>query len=850
MGFFVSKNLPKKKKKNDNSLDHLLGDLGCKACPLATSSRIQSPNMEPSGSARPTVYVLGESPGKTEDEDNEQFVGDSGQLLRSNLIEFFPKLYRGRRRNKGIRFNNCVRCRTSSSNRDPTNRELTCCRKLVEEDIEKTKPLVIIGCGNIPLKWMLNVSGIGLWRGRRIPVKIGTHEAWFFPISHPAFVLRSEKEIGDVFRRDLSNIADFLSDIDFKDLPEVIIDGHKDNVTYVTGRNENDLRKVRRKLELFCDDPLTAIDVEATCLKPWQKKAKLLTVSISSDRETFSFPVDHPRGWDMEKRKIVKNVLRWFLLNSNTKIAHNLKCEAQWLIDAFGQKVMRETKWADTISRAYVLDERVGVFSLDIQCLIYFGFNLKSICNLDASRLLDYPIEDVLLYNGVDSKWTLGLYKKQEELFCDSLRNPESLHIETSKTLALTEIKGLDIDLDEVDKNSEKLSIELDNITLEISDLPKVRKYEKKYGKFNCASNPSLGVIFKEFYGLSSPKKTKPSKTYPNGQESFDEKVIKLFAEKGNDLAKCILEFRKVSKLKSTYVDSIPKLLCSDKKLRPEFNSTLTATGRLSSSNPNAQNFPKRKNRYVRAVVVAPKGHWFVAFDYCQLEARNLTMVSGETNIIEKDIHADWAERVINLSPEAANTRSLSAISKEDFKAFRGKIKNTLVFPWFYGAGEWSVAEGLGISQTVVEKLSDDFWRLFDKVKKWQEETEKFYYRHGYVETLTGRRRHAPLDRNRRFNSPIQGCSSDIVIDAMNRLSLLAYELSKSQYQARLNVHDDLSFYIPDKTLTEDIEFIAKEMCRPADFMNNIPLEVEVAVGRNWFKLEEIGKFSTTDFDY
>lgn len=843
MGFFFSKNISKFKTKKTSSVDHLFKELGCKACSLF-NAQIQAPDMLPSGSNEPIIYVLGEAPGKTEDIEDEQFIGKSGQLLRRNLSKFFPDLYQDKVRNKGIRFNNCIRCRPSNSNRNPTDQELICCRKSVEKDIEKTKPLIIIGCGNIPLKWMLNVTGINLWRGRKVPAKIGNHHAWFFPIYHPAFVLRSGKnnEIEDVFERDLNNIPDLLLD-----LPVAVTEGYKSNITYVTGRNDNDLRKVRRELEKFCDSPLLAIDIESTCLKPWEKDAKLLTLSISNDKDTFAFPIDHPKGWrNKEQIDAVKELVFNFLLNSSTKIAHNLKCELSWLVDMFGQKIMRETSWADTLSQAYVLDERVGVFSLDVQCLIYFGFNLKSVCSLDSSNLLQYPLETVLEYNGVDSKWTYKLYEEQSKGFTNNhgLNLIRQQHVETSKTLTMTGLVGLEVNQDRVATISEELQEKLKDINDKIVNLSRVKDYEKKYGKLNCGSNPNLKIIFKEFYGLVSPKITK------KGNESFDEEVVKTFAEQGNILAGYILEFREIRKLKSTYIDSIPKLLCLDGKIRPEFNDTFTATGRLSSASPNAQNFPRRKNKHVRSIIKASNKHWFVAFDYGQLEARNLNMVSGEDNIVKSDIHSDWSERIIRAYPKAGNVKTLSEASKKDFKKFRSKVKNALVFPWFYGAGEWSVGRSLGLPEKITKKLYNDFWRLFSKVKKWQEETEEFYNKYGYVETMTGRRRHAPLDRNKRFNSPIQGCSSDIVIQAMNRLSLLAYKLRKPQYQARLNVHDDLSFYIPDQTLEEDIEFIAREMCRPLAFMNEVPLEVEVAVGKNWFAINEIGKFSTDDFKY
>ena len=143
----------------------------------------------------------------------------------------------------------------------------------------------------------------------------------------------------------------------------------------------------------------------------------------------------------------------------------------------------------------------------------------------------------------------------------------------------------------------------------------------------------------------------------------------------------------------------------------------------------------------------------------------------------------------------------------------------------------------------------NEFWKICSGVAEWQKEQLKFYNEYGFVQTLLGRKRHRPLSKNEIYNTPIQSLASELVTDSMNRLSEAAEELHKPQYQAIWNIHDDLGFYIPDETLEEDILFIAEKMvCTPFEFVN-IPLGVEVSVGKRWGELEEVAKYDTLSFD-
>lgn len=264
----------------------------------------------------------------------------------------------------------------------------------------------------------------------------------------------------------------------------------------------------------------------------------------------------------------------------------------------------------------------------------------------------------------------------------------------------------------------------------------------------------------------------------------------------------------------------------------------------------NFQNFPKHENIDTRNVIKAPKDHYIVAFDFGQLEARGIATSSRDKvfcNAIwdDFDTHMFWTEKLIEAYPK---------ILKEfdSKKEIRSDIKTGLVFAGFYGASEYSIAthyEKYGVPRNIIHELFEEYWDVYSGVKKWQKDLLDFYSRNGYIESLTGRRRRAPLSLNKIINFPIQSvCSYDICLGAGDRLSKLAYELDKPQYQYRINIHDDLTFYIPKKSLDEDIEFIAKEMCRVVWDWLIVPLEVECSIGTNWGKMEEIAKLRTTNF--
>lgn len=859
MGFFFNKikQQRKTKKRVQPSLTDFSYEQQCEVCPLRKQD-LRHPKIEPSGVDNPIIYNLGTVPGKKEDIRGNHFIGEEGELLREALDSVFGKRFI----RSSVRWNTVVRCR-APRDRDISQQEIECCRKSVEEDIEKSKPLVILGYGRAPLKWLLNVNGIrDLWRGRRIPVKVGNHVAWYFPLIHPFDILskrrKGYKSDWDLlFERDLKRVADFLSQKNILK-PEVIDKDYDKHIVVVEGTKSGDFELIEKALEKMKKYFDIALDIEDIPLKPWESKdARMVSIAIGTDKDVIAYSLEHPKAWNGKYEKILALTEQFLLTYQGTIYCHNLKHELMWFYWYFGEKVLRETKWGCTLRMGYVIDERtkkkrnMGMHGLGRMCLIYLGFDLKVLVNIDFKNMLDEPLDKLLLYNGRDSKYEFALSKKLEPLLEGKLRDIYEHHVRNAITLAITESSGLEVDTNKIRVLSKDLEKQLIVVEKKILSLSEVTEYEKIYGDFKQSSPKDLISMFEKILKYPLVKGT------AKGNYSVDESVMKVFMEEHNSkLAEYILEFRGLSKQKSTYLDNIPKRLSSvDGKLHAQFNDTLTSTGRFSSEDPNMQNFPKRKNKHIRGIIICIKHHWFVALDYGQIEARVICMFSKDKQYIKDifngfDIHEHWAKVVAKAHPAAAKVDRYSDLTAEGLDKFRSKVKNGLVFPWFYLASFKSVARGLAVPESIMEKLYNEFWDYFAGVKVWQKKVIADYAINGYVEMLTGRRRRDPLGYTKLANTPVQGTASDLVTDSGNRISLLGYEQVKPQFTFRLNVHDDLSYYLPDKTLDTDLEFIAKEMVRPTFDFINVPLTAEVSVGKNWYEMEKIHTFDSRDFGF
>jgi len=854
--------------------------LTCSQCPLDRETTLRHPKMLPTGADHPILYFLGEAPGANEDELGKQFVGKAGAFLRG----YIPSKWIHK-----IRWNNTLRCRPPK-NRDPAYIEIACCRRLQVADIEQTKPKAIVGFGNVPLHWMLGEEDrqISNWRGRRVPVKVGAHTCWFYPITHPSGILRirDEKKKGAAylraFERDLQRV---FADAE-AGFPDPYVEDPKDyykGIECLKDYGRQGFDAIEAALGAFYDQE-HAIDIETDGLRPYRPDAKILSIAVGTYVSVFAFPWEHPEArWTPRESKAIEELVHDYLLGPGKKWAHSAKFEQEWLHKRYGPDVIYKTEWGDTLLQAHALDERKGK-GLDDVTQIHFGFRLKSLSNVDIKNLIRAPLSKVLPYNALDSKYChAASVVQQEALERDGLVDVYNLLHSATPSLVRMQAKGVVRNPPAIIQLDKELTKQENDIAASIMKNADVVAFMAAGQKFSPTSNPNLVSFFRDFLEIPQPGKQNEASPYHQptkkreggswGPENPHKKNLReraiMAGEKEKEsysvdevvlsklkhpVAQQVLGLRSITK-NHGYVTPLldgGKYVHADGLIHASYSNAVTVSGRLACEDPNQQNYPRRSHKEIRRVVGCPPGHRFVAFDYGQLEWRIGACLSGDKQmaveiVAGEDIHGVWTDDI--------GGKFVPKRVKENRKKVRDSIKMFWTFANLYGnlleglAWDLSTEFGVDISPRALEPFFTKFWQRYPALKKYQEGLIEKYWRLGYVETATGQRRHEPMARNESINHPFQGTAGHLVINAQERLSLAAYEQDRPQLQPVMNIHDDLSFYLPGATLELDVEDIARYMCTcPFEFVGDVPLMVEVSVGDNWCDKEEIGKFSTEDF--
>ena len=831
--------------------DALLHRMGCKVCPLDSISVNRNPHIPASGATNPLVYMLGDAPDSQADNQGMPFVGDNGLLLKAQI----PKGFRDR-----VRYNNVVRTHPAR-NKTPAHTEIECCRPSVVADIEESRPKAIFGFGNVPLNWVSGMSGIKLWRGRKMPVRVGKHCCWYYPMRHPADLIKRRNLIGGAEDEQMFVLDMAHAFAAVEELPEAVVHTAADArfcVEVITAAGRKGLRLVEEALQWAAQQPAVGIDYETNCIRPYTEGARVLSAAVGTFERAIAFAFDHPQaGWSDKDRESLHFLWRDFLLEAPCrKASHNLAFELEWSGVMFGQDLIRAGRWEDTATQASIIDERTGrqrpgPFSLEWLIQQHFGFNLKNISALDRANLSEAPLEAVLFYNGMDAKYHEMLWSEQTEIIeQEGLLPAYELALRRVPAVVLTQIKGVPVNQDEVQRLHKKYKLRIASLLKEIEDLPIIKQFRQKYREeFKPLSNPNVLKVFRDMLGQTEcavvDKYTKKIRY------STDEAVLTKIK---HPLARLILNLRKANKCKSTYIDPLltgSAILYPDGLLHAQFNTFFAETGRLSCDSPNLQNYPKRDGeaKEVRRTIEALREDVILSFDYGQIEARVIAMLTKDPSFCKAlweryDVHQHWAERIASAYPQRIGGKQ-NLNDKKVLRKFRTDVKNQWTFPLFFGAKMKSAAGYLNIPEADIAPLYREFWREFSGVKEWQEKQLQFYKQHGYVECLTGRRRHGPMSVNQIYNSPAQGTAAEIVLDGMSRLS----ELGDPELQPEINIHDDLTFLrVPKNRVDEIAEKVLNQMLKVPFEWVNVPITVEVSLGTDWERMEEIGDFSSDEW--
>lgn len=526
-----------------------------------------------------------------------------------------------------------------------------------------------------------------------------------------------------------------------------------------------------------------------------------------------------------------KELLKTFFESEDIlKIGQNLKFDIK-VLHHHGIQV--KGKLFDTMLAHYLINPDMR-HNLDVLSETYLNYTPQPIEDLIGKKgrkqgsMRDVPLELQKEYavEDADLTWQLKAHFQQELEQNNGRMLFEDVEIPLMPVLASMEIEGINLDTEFLKELA--VGIDADILALEESI------YELAGEEFNIASPKQLGdILFGKLELVKNPKKTK------TGQFSTAEDIIAPLA-KDHEIVEKVLEYRGLAKLKSTYVDALPKDVAEDsKRIHTEYLQTVAATGRLSSNNPNLQNIPIRteRGRLVRKAFV-PKNEEYtlMAADYSQIELRIIAALSKEETMIEafqrgEDIHASTAAKVFKV-PLGEVTR----LQRDQAK--------TVNFGIIYGVSAFGLSNQTNLSRTEAKDLIDTYYETYPKLKDYMDKQVAFAREEGYVETVLGRRRYLAdingrnamlrgmAERNA-VNAPIQGSAADIIKIAMINIHK-ELEERKLKTKMLLQVHDELVFDVYKPEL-EEVTKLVTELMEEA-FPLIVPLKVDIGLGNNWLE--------------
>ncbi len=591
--------------------------------------------------------------------------------------------------------------------------------------------------------------------------------------------------------------------------------------TAITTREGLDtlVQKIKSKKEV-------SLDIETTSLDPYT--AKIATIAFCLEEgEAFVVPGAYAMGQPWDETEILAFLKPLLEDASLAKIGQNLKFE----YEMFWHKGIELRGIAfDTMMAAYLLSSTRTHFNLESLSREYLGMEKMEYADLFETKgedILQVTPERLVFYAGSDVDAALRLYRiLKPEIEKNGLSHVlYDIEIPLIPVLAKMEYQGIRVDREHFEALS-KLFRE------KMSELEKTI-YHLAGHSFNIQSSQQLSKVLFEELGLPPVKKTE------KGKLSTDEEVLTALSQV-HPLPAAIVEYRTFAKLLSTYVEALPELVNPvTGRVHTHFNQTITATGRLSSSDPNLQNIPVRDEwgRAIRQAFVPQKDWLLLSADYSQVELRILAHFSGDEAMMEafhreQDVHTHTAALLFGCD-EASVTEEM-----------RRKAKS-VNFGIIYGLQAYGLSQQLGISVSEARQFIESYFASFPKVKDFIESTLEEAYQTGMVRTISGRFRRFPelkgrkrnpkggLDASERMaiNSKIQGSAADLIKIAMIRVD---NALVRDRLQARLllQIHDELVFEFPEKEKEALVSLVKNEMENALSL--RVPLKVDIGIGKNW----------------
>jgi DNA polymerase-1 len=595
---------------------------------------------------------------------------------------------------------------------------------------------------------------------------------------------------------------------------------------YETVLTESQLRRWLAKIETA---ELTAIDTETTSLNYMQAELVGLSLCVVAGEAAY-IPLAHSYPGapeQLSRDAVLKRLKPWLEDAARPKLGHHVKYDAH-IFRNYGIALAGVTH--DSMLESYVINSTASRHDMDSLAAKYLGLQTTKYEHVTGKGLKQLRFDEVdvataAAYAAEDADVTMRLHAR---LWPELHAVPELEHL----------YNDLERPLIEVLRKMEYTGVMVDAAMLaqqsrELADAMLAAEqaaYKAAEGPFNIGSPKQLQQVLYDRLGLPMLGKT------PKGQPSTAEDVLQELAE-DYELPRAVLEYRALAKLKSTYTDKLPREINPRTgRIHTSYHQAVTATGRLSSSDPNLQNIPIRRpeGRRIRQAFVAPPGHRLIAADYSQIELRIMAHLSEDEGLLqafrdELDIHRATAAEVFGVSHDAITSdqrRSAKAIN----------------FGLIYGMSAFGLARELKIERAEAQAYVDLYFQRYPGVRRYMERTRQLAHEQGYVSTVYGRRLYLPeinaRNAQRRqyaersaINAPMQGTAADIIKRAM--LAVDAWLASDGVHgRLLMQVHDELVLEIEASQATAAARELAAIMEKSADL--TVPLKVETGIGSNW----------------
>ena len=591
-----------------------------------------------------------------------------------------------------------------------------------------------------------------------------------------------------------------------------------------------------------------AVDTETTSLDPL--KAKLVGISISIDSGYACYiPLRHrPKNIELDltqeqtKNKeinqlnfkdVISSLKDLFQDKSVLKVGHNIKYDMLVLLQPENGGILLDPV-EDTMCLSYVLNASRNNHKLDSLVFEYFNHeNIKyaDLCGKGAKQIGFDEVhpEEAKKYASEDADFTLRLHKLlKKQIIKDKLVSVyETIERPLIKPIVEMENAGIKINLSILNSLSSEFEIRQAEL--------KEKIYELSDDKFNLASPKQLGEILFEKMNLPGGKKTK-SGTYGTSISILEE-----LSTKGFEIADKVIEWRGLTKLKSTYTDALQDNVNKKTgRVHTSFSMAAASTGRLASTNPNLQNIPIRTvdGKRIRSAFISELGFKLLSADYSQIELRLVAHASQEKTMLQafkdgNDIHSETAAQVFNLN--------LNEVSEEN----RRKAK-AINFGIIYGISPFGLSRQLNSTQAEAKYIIEAYFEKFPGIKSYMSDMKDFAKEHGFVKTFFGRKipirgitsksfSERGFAERQAINAPIQGSAADIIKRAMTRVN---NRLKNENFKTKmlLQVHDELIFECPEEEIISSNKIIKYEMenAHLPKYKISVPLLVESGIGNTW----------------